>query len=127
MPFESTFAPAVASGLRGFCCAAVGAGVRGEALSGVLATRGADGCGVLATVPRGGQMTPSHPRSLHLKSGAFGLRFPSRLSHISPPHLGQLGTAEAASVAWSSDMQMRRRWEMLQASCATLSCRTGKA
>jgi hypothetical protein len=35
---------------------------------------------------------------LHLKSGAFGLRFPSRLSHIAPPHLGQLGTPVDDSV-----------------------------
>ena len=40
--------------------------------------------GVAAAVLRGGQMTPSHSRSLHLKSGAFGLRLPSRLSHIGP-------------------------------------------
>jgi hypothetical protein len=33
---------------------------------------------------RGGQITPSQPRSLHLKSGAFGLRLFSRLSHTGP-------------------------------------------
>ena len=45
----------------------------------------AAGAGVLvALAPRGGQITPSHCRSLHLKSGAFGLRFPTRLSHIGP-------------------------------------------
>ena len=43
---------------------------------------------------RGGQITPSQLRSLHLKSGALGFRFPSRLSHIAPPHLGQSGTAD---------------------------------
>jgi hypothetical protein len=44
------------------------------------------GAAVGATVlaPRGGQITPSHSRSLHLKSGALGFRLPSRLSHIGP-------------------------------------------
>jgi hypothetical protein len=40
--------------------------------------------GAVATAPRGGQTTPSHSRSLHLKSGALGFRLPSRLSHIGP-------------------------------------------
>ena len=48
---------------------------------------------------RGGQITPSHSRSLHLKSGAFGLRLPTRLSHMSPEHFGQLGVGEAESVS----------------------------
>ena len=48
---------------------------------------------------RGGQITPSHSRSLHLKSGAFGLRLPSRLSHIGPSHRGQVGRG----VDWSED------------------------
>lgn len=49
-------------------------------------------------VARGGQITPPHSRSLHLKSGAFGFRFPSRLSHIGPWHLGQVGGGAASSV-----------------------------
>jgi hypothetical protein len=53
--------------------------------------------GVAAAAPRGGQITPPHAGSLHLKSGAFGFRFPSRLSHMGPSHLGQFGTEGAAS------------------------------
>ena len=53
--------------------------------------------GAVAVAPRGGQITPPQPGSLHLKSGAFGFRFPSRLSHIGPSHLGQVGTEGAAS------------------------------
>ena len=53
--------------------------------------------GAAAVAPRGGQITPPQPGSLHLKSGAFGFRFPSRLSHIGPWHLGQVGTEGAAS------------------------------
>jgi hypothetical protein len=34
---------------------------------------------------------------LHLKSGAFGLRLPARLSHMGPWHLGQLGRVSTAS------------------------------
>ena len=49
--------------------------------------------GAPALVVRDGQITPPHSRSLHLKSGAFGFRFPSRLSHIGPRHLGQVGVA----------------------------------
>ena len=53
----------------------------------------ATAAGAAAARPsRGGQITPSQPRSLHLKSGAFGLRLPSRLSHIGPWHLGQVGS-----------------------------------
>src|SRR5688500_2038138 len=69
------------------------------------AARGATTGAPAATAPRGGQITPSHPRSLHLKSGAFGLRLPSRLSHISPPHFGQSGTVLVASGEWGSDMR----------------------
>ena len=57
---------------------------------------------------RGGQITPSHPGPplkrglfLHLKSGALGLRFPSRLSHMGPSHFGHEG-ASAASVETGS-------------------------
>src|SRR5216117_2126128 len=39
--------------------------------------------------PLGGHITPSQFSSLHLKSGAFGLRFLARLSHIGPSHFGQ--------------------------------------
>jgi len=46
-----------------------------------------------AVLLREGQITPPHSRSLHLKSGAFGFRFPSRLSHIGPRHFGQVGGA----------------------------------
>jgi hypothetical protein len=53
---------------------------------------GAAGAPTAARPSRGGQITPSQPRSLHLKSGAFGLRLPSRLSHIGPSHLGQTGS-----------------------------------
>ena len=52
---------------------------------------------VAADAARGGQITPPHVVSLHLKSGAFGFRFPSRLSHMGPWHLGQLGTGDSAS------------------------------
>ncbi len=67
--------------------------------------------GAAAAVPvvavRGGQTTPSHPASLHLKSGALGLRLPTRLSHIAPSHFGQSGTAVAvASAGWFSVMTM---------------------
>ena len=44
-----------------------------------------------AFASRGGHTTPSHPLSLHLKSGARGFRFEARLSHISPWHFGQVG------------------------------------
>jgi len=54
----------------------------------------------VADAARGGQITPPQVVSLHLKSGAFGFRFPSRLSHIGPSHLGQLGTGDAASGVW---------------------------
>lgn len=56
------------------------------------------GAGGGASGSRGGQMTPSHPLSRHLKSGARGLRLDSRLSHISPPHLGQAGVASSGDV-----------------------------
>jgi hypothetical protein len=58
-----------------------------------LAAADADAAG---RASRGGQITPSHSRSLHLKSGALGLRLPARLSHIGPWHLGQSGAAEGA-------------------------------
>ena len=35
------------------------------------------------------QITPVQDLSLHLKSGAFGFVFFSRLSHIGPEHSGQ--------------------------------------
>ena len=70
----------------------------------------ADGLlGAAEVAPRGGQITPPHAVSLHLKSGAFGFRFPSRLSHIGPWQLGQVGTEGAASgvrgwvIAFASD------------------------
>ena len=53
---------------------------------------------------RAGQITPSHDRSRHLKSGAFGLRFVSRLSHMRPPHFGQLGCVPASATAVSIAM-----------------------
>ena len=46
---------------------------------------------------RGGQMTPSHSRSLHLKSGALGFFLPTRLSHMSPEHFGHDGDGGGAS------------------------------
>ena len=55
----------------------------------------AGGGGALAS--RGGQITPSQPAFLHLKSGARGLRLFSRLSHMSPPHLGQAGALVSGS------------------------------
>src|SRR6478609_8963658 len=45
---------------------------------------------------RDGQITPSQERLRHLKSGAFGLRFESRLSHTRPPHFGQVGSSVAS-------------------------------
>jgi hypothetical protein len=54
--------------------------------------------GVTAAIAsRGGQITPSHSRFLHLKSGALGLRLPTRLSHISPWHFGHVGSGDASS------------------------------
>jgi hypothetical protein len=44
----------------------------------------AAGAGAATVATRAGQITPSHSRSLHLKSGALGFRLPSRLSHIGP-------------------------------------------
>jgi hypothetical protein len=44
-----------------------------------------------APASRGGQITPSHPPALHLKSGARGFFFVARLSHISLPHRGHDG------------------------------------
>jgi DNA polymerase-4 len=38
-----------------------------------------------------GQMAPPHSRLRHLKSGALAFRLLALLSHIGPPHLGQLG------------------------------------
>jgi hypothetical protein len=106
IPSASTFGPAPALWPRaGLDAGFVPAG-RADGLSPALAPRGGADCAPAAAVPRGGQITPSHPRSLHLKSGAFGLRLPSRLSHISPPHFGQSGTVLAASEAWGSDMRL---------------------
>ena len=50
-----------------------------------------------APASRGGQMMPSQPSLLHLKSGAFGFRLPARLSHIWPAHFGQGGDASGAA------------------------------
>ena len=61
-------------------------------------TEGVGPVGKAPVVPRGGQITPPHAGSLHLKSGAFGFRFPSRLSHIGPWHLGHVGTESASGV-----------------------------
>jgi hypothetical protein len=101
MPAESTRGPA--AGRADAARAAEGDGVAAAGCAfAVAGMRCADGGG--AAVPaagvedRGGQITPSQLRSLHLKSGAFGLRFPSRLSHIAPPHFGQLGTPVDDSV-----------------------------
>jgi len=64
---------------------------------GALPPVAADGAlGAPVVAPRGGQITPPHAASLHLKSGALGFRFPSRLSHIGPWHLGQVGGEGAA-------------------------------
>ena len=46
---------------------------------------------------RGGQMTPSHPPALHLKSGARGFFFVARLSHISLPQRGHAGAVVSAA------------------------------
>lgn len=59
------------------------AGIPG-ATAPLAAGAGGDADVAVVAAPRGGQITPSHSRSLHLKSGAFGLRFPSRLSHMGP-------------------------------------------
>jgi hypothetical protein len=97
IPAESTREPAAAG--RAEAARAV-AGEGAEPDGGAEAPEGArcaEGCAVpvpaAGVEPRGGQITPSQLRSLHLKSGAFGLRLPSRLSHIAPPHFGQSGTA----------------------------------
>src|SRR5262249_27616979 len=42
-----------------------------------------------------GQIPPSQLRLRHLKSGARGLRLESRLSHMRPPHFGQLISSNA--------------------------------
>ena len=67
---------------------------RGQAGSSVVPAGAAGG----ASGSRGGQMTPSQLLSRHLKSGARGLRLDSRLSHISPPHLGQMGVSVSGDV-----------------------------
>jgi hypothetical protein len=95
IPDESTRGPPVtAAGRAALAAAGLGvapAGAR-EAAAGAAAALAPD------DAPRGGQMTPSQLLSRHLKSGALGFRFPSRLSHMAPPHLGQLGTAADDSV-----------------------------
>ena len=53
----------------------------------------------MAPGARGGQMTPSHPTVLHLKSGARGFFFATRLSHVSPPHVGHAGVAVSGAFA----------------------------
>lgn len=63
----------------------------------------ATGAGYGLGIPaRGGQITPSQPGPpfifglfLHLKSGAFGLRFESRSSHMAPPQIGHEGMPAA--------------------------------
>src|SRR5690242_7677055 len=45
---------------------------------------------------RDGQIAPSQERLRHLKSGALGLRFEIRLSHMRPPHFGQVGSSLAS-------------------------------
>ena len=63
------------------------------------------GAGYGLGVPsRGGQMTPSQPGLpfifglfLHLKSGAFGLRFERRSSHMAPPQMGHDGMPPVAA------------------------------
>src|SRR5687768_2586764 len=57
-------------------------------------------CGTIGSVARepalpsfAGQITPSHDLSRHLKSGALGFRLVARLSHIRPPHFGQLSAS----------------------------------
>lgn len=77
--------------------------------------RGSDGVsatGGAAAESRGGQITPAHDLSLHLKSGARGFRLPARLSHISPPHLGQGGASPTGAVSFSlmpGDIESSRR------------------
>jgi hypothetical protein len=70
----------------------VGLDVRG--VFGALGALFAAGAATAARPSRGGQITPSQLRSLHLKSGALGLRLFSRLSHIGPWHFGQTGTGD---------------------------------
>jgi hypothetical protein len=67
------------------------AGARSDGTDVGAAAFGAAGTAVVPA--RDGQITPPHSRSLHLKSGAFGFRLPSRLSHIGPRHFGQVGVA----------------------------------
>ena len=52
---------------------------------------------------RGGQTTPSHDLSRHLKSGAFGFRLERRLSHMRPPHLGHDGVDTGSATVVSVD------------------------
>ena len=100
IPAESTRGPPAAAAGRAAFAGGVDTGARVGGAS--AEARGGAGCDAPDAAPgapvRGGQITPSQLRSLHLKSGAFGFRFPSRLSHIAPPHLGQLGTAAVVSV-----------------------------
>jgi len=59
----------------------------------------------IAPASRGGHTTPSHPALLHLKSGALGFFFVTRLSHISPPQVGHGGVLVSLAVlvvCWSS-------------------------
>ena len=78
-------------------------GQAGIPLAGGWGAPDADGgdaaTGEAGTALRSGQITPSHSLSLHLKSGAFGLRLPTRLSHIAPSHVGQDGGGESIASA----------------------------
>ncbi len=102
IPAESTRGPAAAGRTEAALAADGEVAALAWGVPAPVGARCAEGCGapVPATdvEPRGGQITPSQLRSLHLKSGAFGLRFPSRLSHIAPPHFGQLGTPAVVSI-----------------------------
>ena len=76
----------------------IGPAQRGQAgIPGATVPVGSGAAAAAGFAPRGGQITPSHSRSLHLKSGALGFRFPTRLSHMGPWHEGQFGTADASA------------------------------
>src|SRR5688572_12745218 len=62
----------------------------------VFASLGARSAGLCSPALEG-QITPSHERSRHLKSGARGLRFVRRLSHIRPPHFGHCSSSSASA------------------------------
>src|SRR3954469_2489582 len=80
--------------------------MRGAPGSGAHATAASFSCSVsfspadfFSEPDFGGQITPSHERSRHLKSGARGFRLVRRLSHILPPHFGHVSSSRARTVS----------------------------